>query len=313
MPTQFSGWMLPVSVVMALLLALQQTPVAGQRAPFATPPPGSGPTPMRPFGQVGGCPEQPAQFHRCATAKAKGFNPPRTPDGRPDFQGFWGRIGLRNMENIEEHPESMDGSGGTTSIIDPADGRIPYQPWAAAKRDTHFSTYLAPAQYCLPHGAPTQAYLAGGFRVLQQPGTVLVLNDYAHTYRVIPTDGRPHIGPGIQLFEGDARGRWEGNTLVVDVTNQRDRTWLDHVGNFYSDGVHVVERFTMFHPDVILYEATIDDPRVYTQPWTMTFGWRRNAEPGFEMWENACWEGVSQGALDRVDIGLKYYPGAFSK
>jgi hypothetical protein len=246
-------------------------------------------------------------------AKAKEFNPPRTPDGKPDFQGLWGRIGIRNMENIEEHPETMDGSGGTSSVIDPADGRIPYQPWAATKRDGHFATYLAPVQFCFPHGSPTQAYLAGGFQVIQRPGYVVMLNDYAHTYRIIPTDGRPHIGPDIRLFEGDSRGRWEGDTLVIDVTNQRDRTWLDHIGNFYSDAVHVVERFTMFHPDVIHYEATIDDPRVYTRPWTMALGWRRNAEPGYEMWENACWEGVSQGALDRVDIGLKSYPGAFSK
>ena len=246
-------------------------------------------------------------------AKAKEFNPPRTPDGTPDFQGFWGRIAIRNMENIEEHPQTMDGSGGTSSVMDPADGRIPYQPWAAIKRDGHFATYLAPVQFCFPHGSPTHAYLAGGFQVIQRPGHVLILNDYAHTYRVIPTDGRPHVGPDIRLFEGDSRGRWEGNTLVVDVTNQRDRSWLDHIGNFYSETVHVVERFTMFDPDVIHYEATIDDPRVYTRPWTMAFGWRRNTEAGYEMWENACWEGVSQGALDRVDIGLKSYPGAFAK
>jgi hypothetical protein len=104
-----------------------------------------------------------------------------------------------------------------------------------------------------------------------------------------------------------------GNTLVIEVTNQKARTWLDHIGNFYSDAVHVVERFTMIDPDVIHYEATITDPNVYTQPWTLALGWRRNTEPGYEMWENACWEGVSQGALDRVDHGLKPYPGAFGK
>jgi hypothetical protein len=149
--------------------------------------------------------------------------------------------------------------------------------------------------------------------VTQTPGHVLILNDYAHTFRIIPTDGRPHLGPNIKLFEGDSRGRWEGNTLVVDVTNQRDRTWLDHVGNFYSDAVHVVERFTMIHPDVIHYQATIDDPKVYTRPWTMALGWRRTTEPGYEMFENACWEGVSQGSLERVDLGHKTYPGVFAK
>ena len=72
-------------------------------------------------------------FHRCAQEKAKTFNPPRTPDGKPDFQGYWNRIGIRNLENIEEHPESLDGSGGRSSIVDPADGRIPYQPWAGGQ------------------------------------------------------------------------------------------------------------------------------------------------------------------------------------
>ena len=152
-----------------------------------------------------------------------------------------------------------------------------------------------------------------GFRVVQTPGNVVVLYDYAHTYRIIHTDRRSHLGPNIRLFEGDSRGGWEGNTLVVDVTNQKDRTWLDHVGNFYSDAVHIVERFTMIHEDVIHYEATIDDPKIYTRPWTMAMGWRRNTEPDYEIWENACWEGVSQGALDRVDYGLKPYPGAFPK
>jgi len=313
MSTQLSGWMMSITFVVALLLGLQEVPAAGQRAPFATPPPGSGPTPMRPYGQSGGCSEEPAQFHRCGTAKAKEFSPPRTPDGTPDFQGYWGRIGVRNMENIEEHPETMDGSGGTSSIIDPVDGRIPYQPWAATKRDGHFVTYLNPAQLCFPQASPKQAYGPGGFQVIQSPGYVIMLNDFAHTYRIISTDGRPHVGPDVRLFEGNSRGRWEGNTLVIDVTNQRARTWLDHVGNFYSDAVHVVERFTMFHPDVIHYEATIDDPSIYTRPWTMALGWRRNTEPGYEMWENACWEGVSQGGLKRVDSGLKFYPGAFSK
>jgi len=301
--------MMARTLAVALVVGLLQVPAAGQRAPFATPPPGSGPTPMRPYGQSGGCSEEPGQFHRCAMDKAKAFKPPRTPDGNPNLQGFWSRIAIRNMENIEEHPETMDGSGGTTAVIDPADGRIPYLPWAAAQRDTHFSTYLNPAQLCLPQGSPKQAYGPGGFRIVQNPGFVVMMNDYAHTYRVIYTDGRPHIGPAMQLHEGDPRGRWEGNTLVVDVTNQRARTWLDHVGNFFSDAVHVVERITMIDKDVIHYEAVIDDPNVYTRPWRMAFGWRRSTAANLEMWESACYEGITQGGLplDWIKQGLKPY------
>jgi len=296
-------------LVVALVLGLQQG-AAGQRAPFATPLPGSGPTPMRPYGESAGCSEEPAQFHRCALAKAKGFTPPRMPDGTPDFRGFWARIVVRNMENLEEHPETMDGSGGTSAIIDPADGKIPYQPWAAAKRDQMFEAYVNPMSLCVPLASPKQLYGPGTFRVVQTPGSLFILNDYAHTYRIIPTDSRPHIGSGIHLFEGDSRGRWEGNTLVVDVANQRARTWLDAVGNFYSDSMHVVERLTMIDKDVIHIQATVDDPKVYTRPWTMVVGWRRNTAPPLEVWENACWEGI-QGDLENVKHGRKLYLDAF--
>ena len=300
-------WVGRVAAIAACLCALQES-ANGQRAPFASPLPGSGATPMRPYGQSAGCSEEPAAFHRCAVEKMKTFNPPRTADGKPDFSGFWNRIVVRNMENIEEHPQTIDTSGGKSSIIDPADGKIPYQPWAAAKRDEMFSTYVNPLALCTPLGSPKQAYGPGTFRAVQTPGFVFMLNDFAHSYRIIPTDGRPHVGAAIHLFDGDSRGRWEGNTLVIDVTNQRDRQWLDAVGNFFSEDVHVVERFTMIDTDVIHYEATITDPKTYTRPWTMASGWRRNKEEPLEIWENACWEGI-QGELDNVYYGLKHYPG----
>lgn len=312
MGNQFSGGLIRVALASVLVAALH-VPLIGQRPYFATPPPGSGPTPMQAYSEHGGCSEEPARFHPCALEKAKTFNPPRTPDGRPDFQGFWSRIVARNMENIEEHPQGMDGSGGKSLIVDPPDGRIPYQPWAAAKAATHFATYINPVQLCFPDSPPKQAYGAGAHQIVQKPGFVLFMSEFSHTYRVIPTDGRPHLARGIPLYMGDSRGRWEGNTLVVDVVNLRDRVWLDHVGNFYSDGVHVVERWTMFDPNVMHYQVTIDDPKVYTRPWTMVFGLLRNTEPGYEILENACWEGVSQGALERVEHGLKRYPGAFAK
>jgi hypothetical protein len=312
MRTHTSSSLTRTALVVALLAGLQAS-AAGQRPYFATPPPGSGPTPMRPYGESGGCSEEPAQFHRCAMEKAKAFNPPRTSDGKPDFQGFWSRIVARNMENIEEHREGMDGSGGKSIILDPPDGRVPYQPWAAARMQDHFATYVNPVQLCYPDAPPKQAYGAGVFRIVQTPGQVVFLGDLAHTYRIIPTVARPHLGPDIRLFMGDSRGRWDGNTLVVDVTNQRDRSWLDHVGNFYSDNVHVVERWTMFHPDVVHVEVRIEDPKVYTRPWTMAFGWQRNKEPDYEMFENACWEGVTQAGLEKVTSGRKLYPGAFDR
>ncbi len=299
------------AIVVLALFGLSRSAIGQSSAPFASPPRGAPPATIRPYGEFAGCPEEPAVFHRCAIEKARTFNPPRTADGKPDMQGVWTRIAVRNLENIEEHPATMDGSGGRSSIVDPADGRIPYQPWAVPKRDAHFAKYLDAAQFCLPHGAPRFAY-GGNKLVVQTPGNVFMLNDYADTYRIIPTDGRPHLGAGIRLWEGDLRGRWEGNTLVIDVTNQLAMNTLDHVGNFFSDNVHVIERLTMIDKDVIHYVATIDDPRVYTRPWTMAFGWRRNTEPDFEMWEQGCWEGVQSG-LKRTGDGRTRTRGAFAQ
>jgi hypothetical protein len=300
-----------VAIIVLVIAGLSRTVVGQSRAPFATPPPGSPPAKIRPYSEFGGCPEEPAQFHRCAQEKAKTFNPPRTADGKPDFQGYWNRIGIRNLENIEEHPESIDGSGDRSSVVDPADGRIPYQPWAAAKREAHFEKYLDAAQFCLPDGAPRFGYGATKF-VVQTPGHVFMLNDYADTYRIIPTDGRPHLGPDIKLWQGDLRGRWEGNTLVIDVTNQLAEITMDHIGNFFSQNAHVVERITMIDKDVIYYTATIEDAKVFTRPWTMAWGWRRNPNPKYEMWEQGCWEGV-QSALKYTDEGRKRSRGAFEK
>ena len=116
-----------------------------------------------------------------------------------------------------------------------------------------------------------------------------MLHDYGHTYRTIPLDGRPHLGENIKLWMGDSRGHWEGNTLVVDVTNNNDQTWFDIVGSFHSDALHTVERWTFVSPDKIDFEVTIEDPKVFTRPWKMAWNFGRNKAE--EQWENAVWEG----------------------
>lgn len=309
---QVARWLvLPLPFVALLLVIGLETPAFGQRPYYATPPPGSGPTPMQPYGESGGCSEEPAVLHRCALEKAKTFTPPRTPDGAPDLQGYWVRIGARDADNIEEHPEGFDGPGGRSLIIDPPDGRIPYQPWARAKVETHWATYWNPGQQCMPDTPPRQAYTAGTFQVVQTADRVVIIGEQYGTYRVIPTGSRPHVGRNIRLHMGDSRGRWEGNTLVVDVTNLKDRVWLDHVGNTFSESAHLVERWTMFHENAIHYEVTITDPTVFTRPWTMAFGWRRNATPDFQLMETGCWEGI-QTWLQLLGHQLRVYRGGFA-
>ena len=138
------------------------------------------------------------------------------------------------------------------------------------------------------------------FRITQTPGTVVFVWDEYHTYRVVPLDGRPHLGPNMKLWMGDARGHWEGTTLVVDTTNFNAKGRLDVVGDFYSDKAHIVERFVFVDANTMNYEATITDPAVFTQPWTIRVAQRRLADD--EFWEFACHEGNRDGELSDAVI-----------
>jgi len=253
------------------------------------------------------CPAEPAQFHPCAQAKAKTFRPPRTREGRPDLQGFW-RGPAYGTENIEAHPMTDDDNGGPSLIVDPPDGRIPYQPWAAAAMKENREKYVEPNVPCFPSGVPRSMYVPTQIEILQSSGHVLVLFERAHTYRIIPTSARPHAGANITLWMGDSRGRWEGNTLVVDVRNHNAKTWFDQAGNFHSSGAHMVERLTLVEPDTIHYQVRIEDPRVYTRPWTMAFPLRRNKEQGFRLLEEACHEG-ERNTDPLIRGGQRIYPG----
>ena len=129
---------------------------------------------------------------------------------------------------------------------------------------------------------------------MQPAGSVVFVWDDHHAYRVIPLDGRPHVGPDVKLWMGDGRGRWEGNTLIVDTRNLKAKSRLDVVGDFFTDKTHLVERLTFVDANTMNYEATVDDPTVFTRPWTMRVVQRRL--PDDEMWEWACHEGERDAA-----------------
>lgn len=221
---------------------------------------------------------------------------PRTPDGKPDMQGFWQARpqGAPNMnEGIEEHPPSFQNPGGRSVIVDPPDGRIPYQPWALAERDLRRlpqSSYDDPELHCFLAGVPRQMYL-NIHQILQTPTTFQILYEFTHAYRTIPLDGRPHLPSGIRLWEGDSVGHWEGDTLVVDTTNNNGRSWLEQTGNFMSDAAHQIERFAMTDSNTIDYQVTIIDPKLLTRPFTMAFPLARVATGNFQLLEYACHEG----------------------
>jgi len=257
------------------------------------------------------CPGEPAVFHPCALERGKSFNPPRTLDGKPDFQGYW-RGQASATENVEEHPKTEDDNGGKSLIVDPPDGKVPYQAWAADLPREHRERYVEPNVPCFPSGVPRSLYVPTQIEFLQTPGYVIILFERAHTYRIIPTDPRPPLGARISLWQGASRGRWDGNTLVVDVTNHNGKPWFDQAGNFYTDEARMVERFTLIDPDTIHYAVTINDPSLYTRPWTMAFPLRRNKEVGFHLLEEACHEG-ERNTDPLIRGGQRIYPGVKGK
>lgn len=255
------------------------------------------------------------------TSAGQTWEPARTPDGQPDIQGFW-RYRSDNKDSYEFYTlegllepskaqafivKGVDRREAFESvIIDPPDGRIPYQPWALAKRNELSVAALNPTKpehvdgraLCFLAGVPRQTYEAmgaGPHQILQTAGYVVMVWEWAHSYRIIPLDGRPHVPPAIKLWQGDSRGRWDGKTLTVDTTNQNGK-WLDLIGDFYTDALRVVERYTIVDADTIRYEATLEDPNVYTRPWTIALLLVREKAPGFQLFEEACYEG------NRVDL-----------
>jgi hypothetical protein len=218
----------------------------------------------------------------------------RLPDGKPDMQGYWETGNFFSAFDLETHERAEFGvPAGKGVVVDPADGKIPYQPWALEKKKDLSEHHLFedPQAHCYLSGVPRQMYTPFGFQILQPRGHVVMLYEAFHSYRIIPLDSRPHIPDAIRLFEGDSRGHWEGNSLVVDVTNQNPGTWFDMAANFHSDALHVVERFTPVDANTINYEATIDDAKVFTRPWKIAFPLVRNKETNYEQMEYACVEG----------------------
>lgn len=241
---------------------------------------------------------------QASTSAGTRWDPPRTADGQPDIQGNWSQrsdITTYSIQAGAQDRAEHTRIGGQAPqlgrpIIDPPDGMIPYQPWAAEKARFHHAQHLKPSRpefldpvsRCLQEGVPRIVYQQG-MRILQFPTYIVMLHDYGHHYRVIYLDGRPPLGDTLKLWMGDSRGRWEGNTLVVDVTNHNDKTWFDIVGSFHSNAMRIVERWTFVNPDRIEYVATIEDPNVYTKPWKLAVALGRNKPE--EQWESAVCEG----------------------
>ncbi len=211
---------------------------------------------------------------------------PRTPEGKPDLSGFWQAMNTANFD-IQDHV-AREGVPAGQGIVE--GNEIPYQPAALAKKQENFANRATedPEAKCFMPGVPRVMYMPFPFQIMQMPEQVAILSEYAYTTRYIHTNGSPHPKGPIEWWMGDSRGRWEGDTLVVDVVHFNDLTWFDRAGNHHSDALHVVERYTPIDRDHLNYEATIEDPKVFTRPWKMNVILYRHLEKNFRVLEFVC-------------------------
>jgi hypothetical protein len=222
-------------------------------------------------------------------AAASGYNGPRTPDKKPDLNGIWQVLGTAHW-NVEAHSAS-EGVPAGFSVVE--GGTIPYKPEALAKRNENFKNRLDldPVRKCYMPGVPRATYMPFPFEITQTPQHMLFAYEFAHAARTIFLDGTPHL-EDLDFWMGDGRGRWEGDTLVIDTVSLGDQTWFDQAGNYHSEVLKVTERFTPTDANHINYEVTLDDAKVFTRPWKMNMIIYRRLEKNLELLDYECAEHV---------------------
>lgn len=221
------------------------------------------------------------------------------PDGQPDVpEGLW-NIPSGGTSYVDK-PAARNKA---TRIADPPDGKIPYQPWALEKMKTAAYDLFNPTkpwhidtQHRCVSGMPRMNWYVADYKIYQPPGYVVFKYDGYRVYRVIPLDGRPHPGKKLKLWNGDAVGRWEGNTLIVDTTNLNAHIPISSAGgDFITPNTRMREKFT-FEPDskTMVWEATFDDSTLLTRPYTIRVIHELRAKNG-ELWEYQCDIGDENG------------------
>jgi hypothetical protein len=275
------------------------------------------------FGLVAG-----AVLALSSAVSAQEWTPKRLPDGQPDVQGFYRpeiagtyslvrpRRGVGVQDQGAYEKRKTDNDVSKSRIIDPPDRQVPYQAWARAKQQAleaaaftwTLPEHIEPQSRCVPGGVTRTIFWTQDFEIRQYPGYVVFLHDQNHTSRIIPLDGRPHVSDKIKLWMADSRGHWEGNTLVVDVTNDNAKHRLSNEGDFSSDKVHIVEKYVFTGPNSFRLEQRYEDPSVYTRPWTLASEFTRAhaKEPDYELWFNECVEGERD--VEHLYLGDKSKP-----
>ena len=245
---------------------------------------------------------------------------PRTADGKPDLNGIWQAVGSAHWD-LQDHPArsgpvlELGAIAAIPAGLGVVEGNeIPYQPWAAARKKENYENWLTrdPEVRCYLPGIPRATYMPYPFQILQTHNNeILMAYEYASASRVVKM-GKTEPPP-VDTWMGQSTGRWEGDSLVVDTIGFNDQTWFDRSGNFHSESLHVVERFTFVNPDILDYQATIEDPKVFTRPWKIQLPLYRRQDKNVQLLEFKCVEFVEElmyGQLRKKTGGEKPFAPA---
>lgn len=247
--------------------------------------------------------------------------PALTPDGRPNFSGIWKVTNTANWDLLAHEMRPAVGQPGvypdvpmlaapvvalgSVGGVPPGPGvvegnEIPYTPDAAAKKKDNFEHWLDrdPEVRCYQPGIPRAMYMPYAYQITQSSTKIQMVFEYANASRTIHLDDA--APPPADTWMGHSAGRWEGNTLVVSVTNFNDRTWLSRSGDFHSDALKLVERFTPITADALRYEVTVEDPNVFTRPWKMSMVLYRQLEENAQIMDYRCVELVEETFLGHL-------------
>jgi hypothetical protein len=222
------------------------------------------------------------------------YRAPRTADGKPDLSGIWQAVNTAEWD-IQAHDAKpgplvvMGAEGGIPAGLGVVeDGPLPYRPEALAKKKENEANWLAldPVVKCFLPGLPRATYMGFPFEIVQSPQYVAFTYEFDFASRVVNI-GMKSKAP-VDSWMGWSSGSWDGDTLVVDVTGMVEDTWFDRAGDYHSDALHLTERYTPSGPNSLLYEVTVDDPKVYTRPWKMSMPLYRRLDKNIQLLEYNC-------------------------
>jgi hypothetical protein len=235
-----------------------------------------------------------------AAGQTAAYRAPRTADGKPDLNGIWQVLNTANWD-LQGHAAApgLVVALGAVAAVPPGQSvvegdQIPYLPAAAARKKANFDNRLTldPEIKCYLPGVPRATYMPYPFQIVQSPKFIMIVYEYANAVRTINMEDRSPSP--IDSWMGHSVGHWEGDTLVVDVTSLNDQTWFDRAGDFHSDALHVVERYTRTGRDALNYEATIEDPNVFSRPWKISMPIYRRLEKNVQLMDFKCVEFVEE-------------------